>query len=212
MKTILCYGDSLTWGYNPENSGRYSFDQRWTGVLQENLGDDYRVIEAGLNGRTTIYDDPMMDGVMRNGAAFLPVYLESNMPVDLVIFLLGTNDLKAHISGQANEIALGCGSLVRKALYSCMGPNGGAPQVLLLSPPHLGETSGLMNTIFGSQKEVSMQISSHYENVAEFFKIAYLDTAPFISAAPGEGVHLLAEENIKLGRAVAEKVKGILVV
>ncbi|QGP50992.1 hypothetical protein PsalN5692_02465 [Piscirickettsia salmonis] len=55
MKTILCYGDSLTWGYNPENSGRCSFDQRWTGVLQENLGGDYRVIEAGLNGRTTIY-------------------------------------------------------------------------------------------------------------------------------------------------------------
>ncbi|WP_230388117.1 hypothetical protein [Piscirickettsia salmonis] len=77
---------------------------------------------------------------------------------------------------------------------------------------HLGETSGLMDTIFGSQKEVSMQISSHYENVAEFFKIAYLDTATFISAAPGEGVHLLAEENIKLGRAVAEKVKGILIV
>jgi lysophospholipase L1-like esterase len=92
MKAILCYGDSNTWGYDPVTKGRFPRDMRWTGVLRQSLGDDYLVIEEGLNGRTTVWDDPI-EGY-KNGAAYLVPCLTTHRPLDLVIIMLGTNDLK----------------------------------------------------------------------------------------------------------------------
>ena len=93
MKTVLCYGDSLTWGYDAENLGRHAFDDRWQSVLQKALGGEVNVIAEGLNGRTTAYDDHLAD-CDRNGATLLPTILHSHAPLDLVIIMLGTNDLR----------------------------------------------------------------------------------------------------------------------
>lgn len=55
MKHILCYGDSNTHGYIP-GGGRYDDDTRYTGILAKLLGSDYRIIEEGLNSRTSPCD------------------------------------------------------------------------------------------------------------------------------------------------------------
>ena len=92
MKTILCYGDSNTYGYNPVTGGRWSEDIRWTGRLQQLLGDEYKVIEEGCNGRTTMYKAPG-EG-WKSGLEYLKPCLNSHKPVDAVVMMLGTNDLK----------------------------------------------------------------------------------------------------------------------
>ena len=103
MKTILCFGDSNTWGYNPENRQRFGPEERWTGILRNSLGEDYRVIEEGLNGRTTLWDDPI-EG-FKNGLDYLMPCLESHRPFDLITIMLGTNDLKCRFSVSAFDIA-----------------------------------------------------------------------------------------------------------
>ncbi|MDD4648195.1 MAG: GDSL-type esterase/lipase family protein [Sphaerochaeta sp.] len=91
MRRILCYGDSNTFGTNP-SGGRWQYDQRWTGILSSLLGPDFQIIEEGLGGRTTVFDDPLE--LHRSGREFLPVALHSHRPLDLVILSLGTNDCK----------------------------------------------------------------------------------------------------------------------
>ena len=100
MKTILCFGDSLTWGYDPVGPGRHAHDVRWPSVLEAELGGKARVIAEGLNGRTTVFDD-FAAGADRNGARVLPTLLTSHAPLDLVIIMLGTNDMKPFICGHA---------------------------------------------------------------------------------------------------------------
>ena len=112
MKTILCYGDSNTWGYNPSMGGRYARDERWPGVLRKELGEGYLVIEEGLNGRTTVWDDPI-EGY-KNGKTYLVPCLETHKPLDLVIILLGTNDLKMRFSVSALIQAAGRRSRVQR--------------------------------------------------------------------------------------------------
>lgn len=99
MKTIVCYGDSNTWGYDPVTMDRLPITQRWTGVLAQELGAGYRVIEEGLNGRTTVWDDPI-EGY-KNGKEYLIPCLETHRPIDLITILLGTNDLKMRFSVSA---------------------------------------------------------------------------------------------------------------
>lgn len=116
MKHILCFGDSNTWGYIPGSGGqRYDLDQRWTGILQQELGVGTRVIEEGLNGRTTLWEDPTVP-LRRSGLAWLPACLDSHRPLDLVVLMLGTNDLKVQFALTPEEIAFGAARLVREVL------------------------------------------------------------------------------------------------
>ena len=96
MRRILCFGDSNTWGYDPATGERFDEQTRWTGVLQAALGGDYTVIEEGLNGRTTVWDDPIEGH--KNGHEYLVPCLETHRPLDLVVLMLGTNDLKRRFS------------------------------------------------------------------------------------------------------------------
>src|SRR5690606_5397717 len=111
MKTILAYGDSLTFGTNAETQGRHAYEDRWPTVLQERLAGRARVIAEGLGGRTTVFDDfsAIAD---RNGARVLPTMLASHSPLDLVVLFLGTNDLKSYINGSAFGAAMGIKRLV----------------------------------------------------------------------------------------------------
>ncbi|HJY62533.1 MAG TPA: GDSL-type esterase/lipase family protein [Ignavibacteria bacterium] len=111
MKTILCYGDSITWGYNPNDGTRFDYSETWPGVLQDSLGKEYRVITEALAGRTTCWEQPYAP--YRNGRDYLPMLLESHSPVDLVILMLGVNDLMKTVGKTADESAWGLLSLVR---------------------------------------------------------------------------------------------------
>ena len=119
MKTIMCYGDSNTWGFMPklempdvESKNRYPWDVRWTGKLQAMLGSDYRVLEEGLNGRTTMFDCPMEDH--RNGLNDIDVALLTHAPIDLVVIMLGTNDTKIAFRMTDYIIAHGIERLIDK--------------------------------------------------------------------------------------------------
>ena len=112
MKQVLCYGDSLTWGTDAESGGRHHYEDRWPTVLQHELGVEVNVIAEGLGGRTTAYDDWTAD-CDRNGARLLPTIMESHMPLDLVIIMLGTNDMKDMIVGTSAASVRGMERLIK---------------------------------------------------------------------------------------------------
>lgn len=208
MKNILCFGDSLTWGYDPVTTSRYAYEDRWCTIMQKNLGPDYRVIEEGLNGRTTVFEDPFFAN--RKGSLVLPILLESHAPLDLVILLIGSNDLKPFINGTAKAAAFGNMQLIRQISTSQANFGIGSPKILLLAPPHIGTLSGLMQVAFEGREEESKQFSEHYKTVADFCNISFLDTSLFLQAHPSDGLHLGKEGNVILANEVTNMVKQIL--
>lgn len=209
MKTILCYGDSNTHGSNPAKKTRFGLDERWPGVLRNTLGDGYWVIEEGLGGRTTVWDDPI-EGY-KNGKTYLIPCLASHKPLDLVIILLGTNDLKKRFSLTAFDIAQGAGVLVKTVQQSDAGRNGQAPQVLLLAPPPVARLAGTyFEEMFADAEATSRKLGQHYRRVAAEMGCDFLDTADIIVSSPIDGIHFEAQEHRKLGEAVAARVRQIL--
>lgn len=206
-KTILCYGDSNTWGYNPATEDRYARDERWPGVLRQELGKGYLVLEEGLNGRTTVWDDPI-EGY-KNGREYLIPCLETHRPLDLVIIMLGTNDLKARFSLPACDVAAGAGVLVDIVLKSETGHCGSAPTVLLIAPPPFGELSDSSEMFEGGAFK-SQGFSKHYRLVADEHGCDFFDAAEAIVSSDLDGIHLDLDEHLKLGQVVASIARQIL--
>lgn len=207
MRTILCYGDSNTWGYAPATAERYSQDERWTGVLRQELGASYLIIEEGLNGRTTVWDDPI-EGY-KNGKEYLIPCLESHKPLDLVIIMLGTNDLKMRFSLPAYDIANGAGVLVDVVQKSAAGPDEGPPKVLLIAPPPVAKLTEFAEMFEGAGPK-SRKFSEHYRRVAEEYGCELLDASEVIVSSDIDGIHFEPGEHRKLGQAVADAVRRIL--
>ncbi len=207
MKTVLCFGDSNTWGYDPVTLTRLPRDVRWTGVLRRELGEGVWVIEEGLNGRTTVWDDPLEGH--KNGREYLIPCLETHRPLDLVVLMLGTNDLKKRFSLSAYDIANGAGVLVDIIQKTPAGPEGVPPGVLLLAPPPVGHLSDFSQMFEGAHTK-SQLFSDEYARVAAQFGCPLLDTALIIASSDLDGIHFEAPEHAKLGQAVAEKVKQLL--
>lgn len=207
MKTILCYGDSNTWGFDPETRERFPEDVRWPGVLRARLGDDYRVIEEGLSGRTTLWDDPI-EGVHKNGRTYLRPCLESHSPVDLVMIMLGTNDLKSRFGSSASDIAQGAAGLAEMVMRSGCGPGGGAPVALLISPPPVATLTDMAQMFEGAEGK-SRQFSEHYGRFAEQHGCEFFDASTVIASSDVDGIHLDAGEHRKLGEAVSARVEQL---
>jgi len=207
MKTIVCYGDSNTWGFNPVTQDRFSIAERWTGVLAQELGAGYRVIEEGLNGRTTVWDDPVEE--WRNGRTYLLPCLWSHKPIDLVTLMLGTNDLKERFSVSAYDIAAGAGVIVDLTLRSGAGPNGGAPKVLLMAPPVVARLTDYAE-MFQEAEAKSGKFAGHYQRVAKKYGCHFLDTSQVIVSSDLDGIHFEVGEHRQLGLAVAARVREML--
>jgi lysophospholipase L1-like esterase len=207
MRRILCFGDSNTWGYDPATEDRFDDQTRWTGVLQAALGGDFTVIEEGLNGRTTVWNDPI-EGY-KNGHDYLVPCLETHRPLDLVVLMLGTNDLKRRFSLSAYDIAQGVAVLLRAISYSKAGRDGHAPRVLLLAPPPVAKLTGFGEMFEGSEAK-SLLLGQHYRAVAVEYNVAFLDTSTVIRSSDLDGIHFEAEEHTKLGRAVAHEVLALV--
>lgn len=207
MRRILCFGDSNTWGYDPATAERFDEQTRWTGVLQAALGNEYTVIEEGLNGRTTVWNDPI-EGY-KNGHDYLVPCLETHRPLDLVVLMLGTNDLKRRFSLSAYDIAQGIAVLLRAISYSGAGRDGPPPRVLLMSPPPVAKLSNFAEMFEGSETK-SLLLGQHYRAVATEYHAAFLDTADIIRSSDIDGIHLEPSEHTKLGRAVAHEVLSLI--
>jgi lysophospholipase L1-like esterase len=208
MKTILCYGDSNTWGYVPGTGLRYPRHQRWPGVLQQTLGPDFYVVEEGLNSRTTLMDDPTR-GPGRNGLTYLLPCLASHAPLDLVILLLGTNDLKHRFGLSAFDIAANVATLVGAIVQSGSAPGGAPPPVLLVSPPHVGPLTALAEVLAGAE-EKSRRLAGHYRTVAEQARCHFLDAAPVVTPSRTDGVHWEAASHAALAARLAGVARQVL--
>jgi len=203
MKRILCFGDSNTWGYDPETDQRYDHTTRWPCVMRSILGDECEIVEEGMNGRTTVWDDPV-DGLM-SGLSYLKPCLLSHKPLDKVIVMLGTNDLKDRFNVSAYEIAKSAGRLVQMIQSSDAGPQGAAPEVLLIAPPPIvmGE-NGLDTRLHGLEK--SQQFARQFADIANELGCDFANAGEFIESSPVDGIHFSAEAQRQLGRSIAKVV------
>jgi lysophospholipase L1-like esterase len=208
MSTILCYGDSNTWGYIPGSGQRYPRHQRWPGVLQTLLGSGFVVIEEGLNSRTTVLDDPTRNPG-KNGLHYLRPCLDSHAPLDLVLLMLGTNDLKHRFGLSGFDIAQNVSALIGVIQQSGDGTGEKAPPVLLLSPPHVGPLTAFAD-LFAGAEEKSRQLQKHYRAVAQQTGCHFFDVAEVVVASPVDGVHWEADQHLALGNRLAEVVRPLL--
>lgn len=211
MKNILCYGDSNTWGYNPANGERFGPEIRWPGVLKNELGNGYLVIEEGLNGRTTVWDDPLHGG-FKNGKEYLIPCLASHKPLEMVILFLGTNDLKSRFSLTASEISSGIRTLVEVVCKSNSGIDEKPPRLLVVAPPLIGKVpnSSRFSEEFEGAKEKSRKLGIYFKEVAHEYDCEFLDASKLVKSSEIDGIHLDLDQHIKLGYAITEKVLEIL--
>lgn len=207
MPVIVVFGDSNTWGYDPATGGRFPRAQRWASVLQRELGSDFEVIAEGLNGRTTVHDDPIEP--YRSGADALPPCLMSHAPVDLLILALGCNDLKKRFSLSAFDIAEGAARLIFLARAYGQGPDGGAPKILLIAPPPIAKLTDYAE-MFEGAAEKSRLLGARFRAVAERERVAFLDGGSVIRCSDLDGIHYEADQHELLGRAAAKAVRGAM--
>lgn len=208
MKTILLYGDSNTWGYEPLTGKRFPHDVRWPGVCRAALGTEYFVIEEGLGGRTTVWEDPIESH--RNGLTYLIPCLNTHKPLDLVAIMLGTNDLKQRFNVPASDIGAGAARLVETTLNSSCGPFDGPPKVLLICPPPVAPLSGTpFAEMFEGAEEKSRRLAGHYKAVAQMYGVGFLNAGEVVASSPLDAIHLEAAEHRKLGEAVAAQIREL---
>jgi len=190
-KTVLCFGDSNTYGYDPHDGGRYPEDVRWTNILANKLGAGYNIIAEGLNGRTTAYDRP--DGAWKNGLPYLTPCIGSHKPVDILIFMLGTNDCNIELGLSAEDIADGMERLVSTAEESARELQGYVPQMIIVVPGAIRPE--LEGTPFEDQLDDSSVQKSHgiaplYEKTAQEHGCLFLDGSDSLEVTPIDCEHL----------------------
>jgi len=210
MKTVLCYGDSNTWGAAtvPRPDNRYGPEERWPGVMREALGGGWMVIEEGLGGRTTVSDDPV-EGPWKNGAAYLRACLHTHKPLDVVLVMLGTNDLKQRFGKSAWEVAAGAGVLVDMVKAEAVGRNGGTPEIVLMCPPPFQKKLPMHAELFAGAVEKSRELAPHYRAVAETAGVRFFDTGKVMKSSKVDGFHLDPDAHAALGKAMAAEVAGL---
>ena len=210
MKSILAFGDSLTWGFMAGTWERHAFDDRWPNLLAAGLGGKARVIEEGMNGRTTVFPDPT-DGAERNGAVALPMLLTTHQPLDLVIIMLGTNDIKYANRCRAFDAAMGMARLTDIVQRFPWIKTAGPPKLLIMSPPALCKTSDeWFNDLWGHAMAESKLFAKYYSRVADEMKVNFFDAGSVAVTDPTDGGHLDAINTRAIGAALVPVVKGML--
>ena len=208
MKSVVCFGDSNTWAYIPGSGGRrYPYEKRWTSVLEKELGDGYAVIPEGLNGRTTVFDDPLTGN--KSGLKHLDIILTSHYPVDLLVIMLGTNDLKDRFCVRASGIAKGLGRLIEYALKSSAGIDGNPPAVLLVCPPPIIEAP-VYREEFMEGPAKSLELKKEYKKLSENFRIPVCFAGDYLSSSPVDGIHWTEEGHRNFGTETAAVIKDLL--
>ena len=213
MKTILCYGDSNTWGYNPKTGDRYDHMIRWPMAMAKILNREcpvdnpaWWVVEEGQNGRTSCRED-FVEGD-RNGLRQLLPILESHKPLDVIAVMLGTNDLKPRFSPGPYDIARGVQRVVIAAQESKTGPGNSAPKLIMICPPPT-VASPVFKHIFGDCIELSKKLKALYRQLAKECGAIFLDAGEFVTSSSADGIHFDAEGHLSLAKAMAYIVKTL---
>lgn len=201
-KRILAFGDSNTWGYDAITGGRFAKYTRWTGVLQKLLGEEYTVIEEGLSGRTTVFDDPLNEGL--NGLKYLLPCLKTHQDIDLLIIMLGTNDCKERFSASPKNIADGAARLVK--LAKSLEVWNKEPKILLISPAPIekGCESSPVAGEMGICSDKSYALAKEYELIAKENDCYFLDAAKYVKMNDIDYMHFDEKSHKNLADALAD--------
>ncbi|MDR2709033.1 MAG: SGNH/GDSL hydrolase family protein [Elusimicrobiota bacterium] len=211
MKNVLCFGDSNTYGYNPHNFGRFEWHQRWTGILQKELGTDFKIIEEGYNGRTTLIEDST--NPYRNSRNYLFPILAAHAPLDLIIICLGTNDTKARFNLCAASIAKLMQEIVRMIkTFNYENDSYKKPEILLLSPIEIGQgVVDLFDNAFDEKSVIkSKALGKLYKEIAQKMSCHFFDLSTIAKASDADYLHLDEAGHLAIGRKLCEIVKNIL--
>lgn len=209
MKTILAYGDSLTFGSDPKG-GRHAFEDRWPSVLEAGLGGEARVIAEGLGGRTTAFDDWASSADL-NGARILPVIIKSHQPLDAVVIMLGTNDIKPYVADSSIGPAMGMKRLVNIVLHYPYDHQSAPPKVVVVSPPvPVKTTHADLGPMFVDGPKWGKELAGHYRRIAAELGVAFFDAAKVAKCSPLDAVHLDAKNTRAIGAALVPVVKRVL--
>lgn len=205
MKNIVCFGDSNTHGYDAETGGRFLYDIRWTGRLQALLGSSYHIIEEGLSGRTTVFEDPLFEGL--NGLTAITPCLLTHEPVDLLIIMLGTNDTKGRFACNSGNIAKGLARLIHKA-QTTRDAWQDSPNILILCPPPIESAyaSSSVGAEMGAGCDVkSLELPSLFEETARMYGCHYLNAGllPGMEMNKVDFMHLTAAGHEILAQGLA---------
>lgn len=208
---ILCYGDSNTWGYiSGSDHKRYGNKERWTKLLAELLGDEFEIIEEGLNSRTLISNDTRPGKEGKNGYKYLIPCLDTHDPIDLVILMLGTNELKSVYNKTAEQIGNMLEEYFVKTILNRKSQIGNNyPKLLLVTPPVVNE-----NTEYCKQKDKylgamqkSKELNLIYKNIAKKYDCYFLGNEELTTGV--DGVHLTKESHKKLAEMLNIKIREI---
>lgn len=214
-KHIVCFGDSNTHGYRAETSGNGRFDEeeRWTCLLQKKLGEDYLILEEGLSGRTTCFNDPIHEGL--SGLDYIYPCLMSHEPVDLLVIMLGTNDTKERFGVSPACIGIGLKRLVLKAISTLDCWRDGKANILIVTPQNIGRAyadTDIALTMGRGCAEKSEGLAAEYEQVAALTGCHYLDANQVVTVEPNDidFMHLTAEGHQQLAEGLYKKIKEII--
>jgi len=206
-RTVLCYGDSNTWGYVPGSAGeRFPREVRWPVRLARALGEEWEVIAEGLNGRTATLDSPVAEG--RNGLPYLLPCLHSHAPIDVVVIFLGTNDVGDRYALPSRDVAGAVGRLVRVVRTSEAGPGGGAPSVLVVCPPPFGSDDPDYG--FTRAAEETPRLGAWFAEMCAQLGCELLDLDGVVAYSDLDGHHLEPEGHATLARAVEERLRRLV--
>ena len=210
MRSVLCYGDSNTYGQTTADTpdDRYGPTIRWPGVLRGLLAPRWLVIEEGLSGHTTVSDDPI-EGAEKNGRTYLKPCIQSHKPLDLVIVMLGTNDLKIRFNKTAPEIAMGMGALVQDIKGLRAGIDLKIPEIMVVSPPPILEDLHGWESVFEGGRDKSLLLAREYARIADALEVHYFDAGSVVESSPIDGFHLDVDGHNRLGHAMAEAIEAI---
>ena len=205
---VLCYGDSNTHGRDAKQKAkdgvktRLPVGVRWTSLVQEMLGTDFEVIEEGLGGRTTDLDDPKDPS--RNGLTYLHPCIASHVPIDIVVFMLGTNDLKDKFERSADDVAQANKRLL--GVITDMLPN---TKIILISPIHVDGNNPMSIENYSLATKKSHQLGEKLSKVADEFGYAFIDIAQHIQPSKYDGVHIDEKDQRTVAELVVRKIKEI---
>jgi len=216
IKRIMCYGDSLTWGYVPKTGERFDENTRWTRVCGKDLGEDYEIIEEGLSGRTTVCDIPWAP--YNNGLDGFPYACLTNKPLDMIVVFLGTNDilrvgdrklkLQRAMEDFINHV-VNANVFYSKPIHHFKIYRDKVRVLMVIPMPRGQVQKNSDDPALRNCYEKSIEMQEVYKQIAEDYGIDYIFASDFVVSSEIDGTHLDGENHIKLGHAIANKIKEI---